>query len=79
MPMEFIDEHVEPLWLGGKNELSNRQLWCGPCAKPKTAREATQRAKVYRVRERHIGIKKKSCGFRGHRKFDGTIVWKEDK
>mgnify|MGYP006269408179 CR=1 FL=1 len=32
-----IDEHIIPLALGGSNDLSNRGLYCVPCAKAKTA------------------------------------------
>jgi 5-methylcytosine-specific restriction endonuclease McrA len=56
--VEIIDEHVEPLWRGGSNDLSNRELWCKPCTRPKTAAEATERAKSNRVRDKHIGAPK---------------------
>jgi 5-methylcytosine-specific restriction endonuclease McrA len=80
LEVEAIDEHVKPLWLGGTNRLDNRALFCIPCAKGKTAKEATQRAKGKRVFLKHAGIKKVNAGgFRGHRKFDGTIVWKDRK
>ncbi len=58
-----VDEHVNPLWRGGSNDLENRELWCQPCTKPKTAGEATQRAKSLSVRDRHIGAKMPSRGF----------------
>ena len=75
-----VDEHVTPLWRGGTNDLQNRELWCVPCTKPKTAQEATERAKGHRVRDRHIGAKKASRPMRFgrndrlKRKMDGTIV-----
>lgn len=56
--VEVIDEHVEPLWRAGTNAMNNRQLWCKPCTKPKTSREATERAKSNRVRAKHIGASK---------------------
>lgn len=56
----FTDEHMEPLWRGGTNALSNRALVCNPCARSKTAKEAKERAKGKRVRDKHIGaIRKK--------------------
>lgn len=55
-----VDEHVNPLWRGGTNELKNRELWCKPCTIPKTSAETTQRAKVYRSRDKHIGAIKAS-------------------
>jgi hypothetical protein len=39
----------------------------------------TMVAKANRVRAKRLNTtKKKSGGFRGWRKFDGTIVWRED-
>jgi 5-methylcytosine-specific restriction endonuclease McrA len=79
--VEVWDEHVRPLWAGGSNNLSNRELWCKPCTKPKTAAEAADRAKSNAVRDKHIGapVKRKSRPIPGSRasawkrKFDGTI------
>jgi hypothetical protein len=48
-PRSVRDEHIEPLWCGGTNELSNRQLWCLTCAKAKDKREAPKRAKARRL------------------------------
>lgn len=77
-----IDEHVNPLWRGGSNDLANRELWCIPCTKPKTAGESGERAKGNRVRDKHIGAidrSNKSGGFskRFSRKMDGTVVDRE--
>jgi DNA repair exonuclease SbcCD ATPase subunit len=60
VPVEFIDEHMEPLWRKGTNDLNNRGLVCKPCAKTKTAEEATERAKAKRVRDKHISAIPKS-------------------
>ncbi len=77
-PIEFTDEHVAPLWRGGSNELKNRELWCRPCSGDKTKVEATDRAKMKRVRAKHIGLKddKPSAWGKYRRKMDGTIVCK---
>lgn len=75
-----VDEHLEPLWRGGSNDLVNRELWCNPCTRPKTATEASQRAKALAVRDKHIGAKKASRAIPGSRnspwkrKMDGTMV-----
>jgi 5-methylcytosine-specific restriction endonuclease McrA len=53
----IIDEHVNPLWRGGANDLANRELWCSKCASEKTAQEAAQRGKTLRQRDGHIGAK----------------------
>ena len=82
--IEFIDEHVAPLWRGGTNQLSNRQLWCKLCSGDKTSEEATQRAKSNRIITKQIGMKKrkgppmlgsKASGYK--RKMDGTVVKRE--
>jgi hypothetical protein len=57
-----VDEHLNPLWRGGSNAIDNRELWCSPCTKPKTAKEAGERTKAYRVRDKHIGA------FRGEKR-----------
>ena len=54
------DEHLEPLWCAGSNEMANRELWCALCSKVKTAEEAPVRAKSNRIRAKHIGMPKKS-------------------
>lgn len=60
--VEIRDEHVNPLWRLGGNELENRELWCKPCTKPKDAKEATDRAKGERVRDNFIGAPKMKKG-----------------
>lgn len=57
---EAWDEHMTPLWLGGSNEEWNRKPVHARCARTKTAKEATDRAKVRRVAEKHIGAKRSS-------------------
>jgi 5-methylcytosine-specific restriction endonuclease McrA len=77
LPVEFIDEHVNPLWRGGSNELKNRELWCKLCAGDKTSMEATQRAKGNHVRDKYIGVEeKKPGGFsrRYKRKMNGDVI-----
>ena len=54
-----VDEHLNPLWRGGSNDLSNRELWCNPCTKPKTQKEAKERGKVKRTRDKYIGAFKR--------------------
>lgn len=65
----MIDEHIIPLELGGSNDLSNRALYCVPCAKAKTRDDikriskARRQAKLMQPREpsRH---RLQSRGFR---------------
>ncbi len=77
-----VDEHVNPLWRGGSNDLENRELWCAPCTKPKTAQESGERARGNRVRDKHIGAidrRSKRGGFSGKfkKKMNGDLVNRE--
>ena len=77
-PHQIRDEHVVSLFGGGTNDLSNRQLWCSDCVKPKNAEEAARHAKIKRLRgETKQGPKKKiqSRGFdrRYRKKMNGTV------
>jgi 5-methylcytosine-specific restriction protein A len=38
-------DHIVPLWKGGSDEDSNKQLLCTPCHDAKSAREAGERAR----------------------------------
>lgn len=66
-------DHAIPLILGGGNRESNLQFLCVPCHKAKTALDVKLKAKVARVRKRHLGIKKPRT-MRSWRKFNGEIV-----
>ena len=48
---QVVDEHIQPLFSGGSNETSNRELRCKPCATVKTSAEAPGRAKVRRIEQ----------------------------
>lgn len=39
-----VVDHKKPLWDGGSDDDSNKELLCTPCHDAKTAREATARA-----------------------------------
>lgn len=65
-PVQF--DHAIPLIIGGENRESNLQLLCVPCHRAKTALDVKLKAKVARVRKRHLGItrpaaKIRSAGF----------------
>lgn len=47
---ETIDEHLQPLDHLGTNDVTNRALYCRPCAKAKTARDLAASAKGKRIR-----------------------------
>ena len=48
---QVVDEHIQPLFSGGSNDTSNRELRCKPCATVKTTQEAPGRAKVRRIEQ----------------------------
>ena len=56
----WVEEHVVPLADGGADDIGNKMPSCVKCATEKTSEEATVRAKVKRVRDRHIGAMPKS-------------------
>ena len=72
-------DHIIPLILGGQNRQSNLQLLCTECHSGKTKLDVKLKAKVARVRKRHLGIKKPSR-FPGSRaskfkkKISGEVV-----
>lgn len=72
-------DHAISLILGGKNAESNLQLLCIPCHKEKTKLDVKLKAKVARVRMRHVGIRKPSkfaCSrdSKFKKKIDGSVV-----
>lgn len=66
-------DHAISLVLGGQNRESNLQFLCVPCHKAKTRLDVKLKAKVARVRKRHLGIKKPRT-IRSWRKFNGEVV-----
>lgn len=68
-------DHVLPCALGGEPTLSNIECLCKTCHALKTHKtDVPMIAKGKRVRAKHIGAAVKSRGFRGWRRFDGSIV-----
>jgi hypothetical protein len=88
-PKLVTDEHLNSLFSGGKNELENRALWLSECSKPKTIKEAPDRAKVRRIEQGKTQADKRAAkkaegrhrpiagrGFAGSKKFNGEVTWK---
>lgn len=50
-------DHIVPLILGGAHRETNLQWLCEPCHRAKTKLDVKLKAKVARVRQRHVGIK----------------------
>lgn len=67
-------DHVVPIILGGENRETNLQLLCNECHSAKTKLDVKLKAKVSRVRKRHLGIKKPRT-IRAWRKFNGEVVY----
>lgn len=72
-------DHETPLILGGKNRESNIQLLCHECHRTKTKLDVKLKAKVSRVRKKHLGIRKRSTfscsrdsGWK--KRIDGSVV-----
>jgi 5-methylcytosine-specific restriction enzyme A len=59
-PLFVQFDHTIPLILGGENRESNLRILCVPCHKAKTKLDVKLKAKVARVRKRHLGIRKTS-------------------
>ena len=73
-------DHMIPLILGGEHRESNLTLLCHECHAAKTKLDVKLKAKVARVRQRNLGIKKrkgrplpgtKASGWR--KRMDGTV------
>lgn len=74
-PGHWQCDHIIPLILGGRHAEDNFQPLCTePCHKAKSALDVKLKAKVAKVRKRHLGIKKPRT-IRAWRKFDGTPVY----
>lgn len=76
---EAWDEHIDPLWLNGTNDMGNRKPAHAKCARLKTAAEAKDRAKDRSVSAKHFGAKKPStmAGSRQSKwkkKMNGEVV-----
>lgn len=72
-------EHVKPLWLGGADDETNMKPAHKDCHAGKSKAEAATRSKSTRVRANHLGIKPKRPGFRGWRRFDGSLVYASEE
>ena len=62
------------------NSVENCVCACVKCHRYKTANfDIPTAAKPVRMQDKHRGIKKSKRGFRGWKRFDGTIVFAEGK
>lgn len=82
MPGDAVqyDHYPIPAALGGPATAGNGRVLIEKHAKERTFGKGidsnTQIAKTKRLIEKRLGLRKKSRGFRGSRKFDGTVKFK---
>ena len=67
-------DHVIPLSIGGKHEEGNLALVCNECHAAKTKLDVKIKAKIARVRKKHLGIKKPRS-ITSWRRFNGERVY----
>lgn len=72
-PLRAEFDHIIPLILGGPHCEYNLQLLCHECHGAKTKLDVKVKAKVARVRQRNLGIKKPKRGFYDSTKFKMKI------
>lgn len=77
-PGKFAYDHRIPDGSGGEPTLENCQVVCAACHGAKTKHDVTKIAKGKRVRRRHIGIRKQAT-IRGWRRFDGSVVFADER
>jgi 5-methylcytosine-specific restriction enzyme A len=70
-------DHEVALVNGGENREGNLRALRRPCHGTKTKADVAEKAKVARVRAKHLGIAPKKRKM-PYRKFDGTPVWPND-
>ena len=71
-------DHIQPDGLGGEPTLANCQMLCPPCHRAKTHEQDNPvMAKADRQRRANDGTKPKRQGFRGWRKMNGDVVWRD--
>lgn len=74
-------DHRIPLFMGGADDDANLRFFCEPCDKPKTAKDARERAKVKRLLARQDGSRRPRKAIPSRpfdktrsRRFDGSVV-----
>lgn len=72
-PLRAEFDHIIPLILGGEHREANLQLLCHECHSAKTKLDVKVKAKVARIRQRNLGIKKPKRGFYDATKFKMKI------
>jgi 5-methylcytosine-specific restriction protein A len=72
-------DHIVPLILGGENREANIQCLCADCHSEKSKLDVRLKAKIARVRAKHLGLRAKRNPFPGSRasgfrkRMNGTV------
>jgi 5-methylcytosine-specific restriction protein A len=73
-------DHTKALVNGGENREGNLRFLCKNCHAAKSQQDVALKSRAHKTQVRMANLaRKKSGGFRGWRKFDGTIVWSSTK
>ena len=73
-------DHITALANGGDHSETNLQALCAPCHKLKTGADVAEKARVDRVRKKHLGLTRPKATLAGSRaskwkrKLNGTTV-----
>ena len=69
--------HKDAAYFAGSNDLENCQVLCVKCHKIETRKQRPALEKSRSILKGNANAKSKRGGFRGHRRFNGEIVWKD--
>lgn len=72
-------DHIVALINGGENRESNLRLLCANCHKAKSRRDVAEKSKIAQTQIRMGPLKRERRGFWAWRKFDGTIVYRNER
>lgn len=75
----FVCDHVVALVNQGENREINLQPLCAPCNRVKTDADVAAKSKTAAIRRKRHGAKYSRQGFRGWRRFDGSVVRRDEK
>jgi 5-methylcytosine-specific restriction endonuclease McrA len=70
-------DHIVPAAVGGPATLENCRVLARACHRRKTDVDVPRIAKNVRIAEKRAGLRKTNRGFRGSKRFDGSVRWNE--
>lgn len=69
-------DHITPAAIGGSNDLDNCRVMAKRCHRVKTSKDVPAIAKSTRIAEKRAGVRQ-GRGFRGWKRMNGDIVWRD--